>query len=178
MITLNKCSFKIRNKVFETNSSSTHSISVQKLDGDGRIEPNKTVILCEDMCGGTATTEMQKLQFISCVLTALVEDYYDNTRDEYIRPDNDLYFSNIAFSPLKEVLREERNVELVYNNCRNSMPYDESKGLGSYDVLFGLFEFEGDNPEERYAEYVQNMKPKIKDYIFGNYILSSETEEW
>ena len=87
-------------------------------------------------------------------------------------------YSNIAFSPLKEVLREVRNVELVYNNCRNSMSYDESKGLSSYDVLFGLFEFEGDNLEERYAEYVQNMKSKIKEYIFGNYVLSSETEEW
>lgn len=178
MITFKKCSFKVRNKVFETNSSSTHSISVQKLDGDGRIEPNKTVILCEDMYGGTATTEMQKLQFISCVLTALVEDYYDNISREYVESDNSLYFNNIAFSPLKEVLREERNVELVYNNCRNPMSYDESKGLGSYDVLFGLFEFEGDNLEERYAEYIQNMKPKIKDYIFGNYILSSEIEEW
>ena len=178
MIAFKKCSFKIRNKVFETNSSSTHSISVQKLDDDGRIERNKTVILCEDMYGETATTEMQKLQFISCVLTELVEDYYDYTTEEYIPSDNKLYFNNIAFDALKEVLKEERNVELVYNNCRNSMFYDESKGLSSYDVLFGLFEFEGDNLEERYAEYIQNMKPKIKDYIFGNYILSSEVEEW
>lgn len=178
MITLNKCSFKIRNKVFETNSSSTHSISVQKLNDDGRIERNKTVILCEDMYGRTATTEMQKLQFISCVLTALVEDYYDNISREYMKSDNGLYFNNIAFDALKEVLKEERNVDLIYKNCHNSISYDDDHELCSYEVLFGCFDWGSDNLEERYIEYVQRMKPKIKKYIFGNYILSSEVEEW
>lgn len=170
--------FKIRKNLFETNSSSTHSVSIQKLDNDGRIEPNKAVILCKNMEDSDAISEKDKLQFISCVLTALVEDYYDNTSKEYIEPDNNLYFSNIAFSPLKEVLQEEGNVELVYDNCRNPMPYDKSKGLDSYDILFGLFEFEGDNLEDRYLEYTKNMKPKIKEYIFGNYVLSSKDEEW
>ena len=178
MTTFKKCSFKIRNKVFETNSSSTHSISVQKLGGDGRIEPNKTVILCEDMYGRTATTEMQKLQFISCVLTALVEDYYDETSEKYIEPDNVLYFNNIAFDMLKEALKEERNVDLIYKNCHNSISYDNDHELCSYEVLFGCFGWRNDNLEERYIEYVQRMKPKIKEYIFGNYILSSEVEDY
>lgn len=178
MIIFNKCSFKIRNKVFETNSSSTHSISVQKLDDDGRIEPNKTVILCEDMYGRTVTTEMQKLQFISCVLTELVENYYDNISEEYVEPDNVVYFNNIAFDALKEVLKEERNVDLIYKNCRNAIPYDDDHELCSYEVLFDNFDWEDSNLEERYVNYTKKIKSKIRDYIFSNYILSSEDERY
>lgn len=170
--------FKIRKNLFETNSSSTHSLTVKKIEDDGEIEYGSHIILKEDMVGKSAYTEKEKLQFISCVLTSLVEAYYDEIDENYDCNASELFFNNSAFLTLKEVLKEERNVELEYQGRETYMDYDDNLDMAAWDVLFGDFDWSKDNLKDRYLEYTKNMKPKIKDYIFGNYILSSKNEEW
>lgn len=57
------------------------------------------------------------------------------------------------------------------------MPYDDDLNMSAWEVLFGEFDWLKGNLKNRYFKYTKNMKPKIKDYIFGNYILSSKSEE-
>ena len=54
--------FKIRKNLFETNSSSTHSLTVRKIGDDGKIEYGSHIVLKEAMLGKSAYTEKEKLQ--------------------------------------------------------------------------------------------------------------------
>lgn len=168
---------KIRKGLFETNSSSTHSLTVKKIEDDGKIKYGSHIILKEYMAGKSAYTEKEKLQFISCVLTSLVETYYNAINRKYDCNASEL-FNNSAFLTLKEVLKEERNVELEYQGQGTYMYYDDDLDMSAWEVLFGEFDWLKGNLKNRYFKYTKNMKPKIKDYIFGNYILSSKSEEW
>ena len=167
--------YKIRRNLFETNSSSTHSISIVKRDVIDDIEKNSTIVLNVDMTDEVATTQKDRLYFISNVLTALVDTYFDIFSSIYVKPDDKLYSENIAFDVLRDVLREEKNVTLVYKDSKNPMIYDDSKDRYSFELFFGIFSCKS---EEEYKEYVLGAKEKIRDYIFGNYTLKSETEEW
>lgn len=168
---------KIRKGLFETNSSSTHSLTVKKIEDDGKIKYGSHIILKEYMAGKSAYTEKEKLQFISCVLTSLVKEYYAEINRNYNCNASEL-LNNSAFLTLKEVLKEERNVELEYQGQETYMPYDDDLDMSAWEVLFGEFDWLKGNLKNRYFKYTKNMKPKIKDYIFGNYILSSKSEEW
>ena len=171
--------FKIRKNLFETNSSSTHSLTVRKIGDDGKIEYGSHIVLKEAMLGKSAYTEKEKLQFISCVLTSLVEMYYDETGESYNCDISELFFNNPAFLTLKEVLKEERNVELEYQGKNTYMLGNDDYGNFAWDILFGDFNWHPeDDLRERSLEYCKDMKSKIKEYIFDNYILSSEDEEW
>lgn len=171
--------FKTRSGLFETNSSSTHSLTIIKNNNSGEIKENSTIALDVSMYQGIASTEINRLYFISNVIANLVEDYYDNMSSEYVAWNNDLYFSNEAFDALREVLKEERNVTLTYGKGLESMPYDDENDECSYHAFFGYIDMcDRDGLKERYSEYVKSMKEKIRDYIFGNYTFSSNTEEW
>ena len=53
--------FKIRKNLFETNSSSTHSLTVRKIEDDRKIEYGSHIVLKESMLGKSAYTEKEKL---------------------------------------------------------------------------------------------------------------------
>ena len=105
--------------------------------------------------------------------------YYDETGESYNCDISELFFNNPAFLTLKEVLKEERNVELEYQGKNTYMLGNDDYGNFAWDILFGDFNWHPeDDLRERYLEYCKDMKSKIKEYIFDNYILSSEDEEW
>ena len=75
--------------------------------------------------------------------------------------------------------QEERNVELEYQGKNTYMLGNDDYDNFAWDILFGDFNWHPeDDLRERYLEYCKDMKSKIKEYIFDNYILSSEDEEW
>lgn len=131
------------------------------------------------MLGKSAYTEKEKLQFISCVLTSLVERYYDETGESYNCDISELFFNNPAFLTLKKVLKEERDVELEYQGKNTYMSGTDDYGDFAWDILFSDFKwYPEDDLKERYLKYCKDMKFKIKEYIFDNYVLSSEEKEW
>ena len=167
--------YKIRRNLFETNSSSTHSISIVKRDVIDDIEENSTIVLNVDMANRIAVTQKDRLYFISNVLTSLVSEYFDKFSSIYVEPDDKLYSENIAFDVLREVLKEEKNVTLIYKDSYNAMLYDDSIDRYSFELFFGIFSCKS---EEEYKKYVLDAKEKIRNYIFGDFTLESKTEEW
>lgn len=176
----------VRNNVFETNSSSTHSISICRYEKpqENNIPRNyKDVYMVSEFgdVGGsdetyacdTHNTEVSKLRFLINMIASVYEDseLYENW--EYERRDDETYkkeyFRKLIiqdlFVWLKEVVFEETGTEIeIEMPSNNWFPYFEQT-YTEYDSIENMLDIE----EDENGKYNKDkFKARIKDIIFNS----------
>lgn len=176
----------VRNNVFETNSSSTHSISICRYEKpqENNIPRNyKDVYMVSEFgdVGGsdetyacdTHNTEVSKLRFLINMIASVYEDseLYENW--EYERRDDETYkkeyFRKLIiqdlFVWLKEVVFEETGTEIeIEIPSNNWFPYFEQT-YTEYDSIENMLDIE----EDENGKYNKDkFKARIKDIIFNS----------
>lgn len=107
---------QIRFGVFETNSSSTHSLTIFER---GKFEfndiPRNTEVIIDDkfdIVTDQIFDQMGKLNFVVTMLASICENRYDDDEMEKLEFND---FINLNwFKWLKEVVKEQSNTELIY----------------------------------------------------------------
>lgn len=173
----------IRRSVFETNSSSTHSITIIKNQEKfyKRIPRNSSTeyevkeygdVGGSDECYAVNEhcDEVDKLRYIINMIASFYE--YDNDDWDYSRKNDDKYINECfdkltrrnLFIWLKEVVKEETgtDIKIIKPNSRYYPFFDTT--WSEDDNIEDLFEIEDDNDEE-------NFKKRIKDIIFNKDII-------
>ena len=125
---------KFRRKVFETNSSSTHSISIYKWKKpeEHDIPSNSSLEVTGYVSGRTEITdEVSKLNYIVVMLASLIEN--DDNFDYDTATLNDV-INYKWFVWLKEIVKEQRNTDIVFKTDQACFPffettYDEGRGI-------------------------------------------------
>lgn len=176
----------VRNNVFETNSSSTHSISICRYEKpqENNIPRNyKDVYMVSEFgdVGGsdetyacdTHNTEVSKLRFLINMIASVYEDseLYENWK--YERRDDETYkkeyFRKLIiqdlFVWLKEVVFEETGTEIeIEMPSNNWFPYFEQT-YTEYDSIENMLDIE----EDENGKYNKDkFKARIKDIIFNS----------
>lgn len=176
----------VRNNVFETNSSSTHSISICRYEKpqENNIPRNyKDVYMVSEFgdVGGsdetyacdTHNTEVSKLRFLINMIASVYEDseLYENW--EYERRDDEIYkkeyfrklITQDLFVWLKEVVFEETGTEIeIEMPSNNWFPYFEQT-YTEYDSIENMLDIE----EDENGKYNKDkFKTRIKDIIFNS----------
>ncbi len=176
----------VRNNVFETNSSSTHSISICRYEKpqENNIPRNyKDVYMVSEFgdVGGsdetyacdTHNTEVSKLRFLINMIASVYEDseLYENW--EYERRDDGTYkkeyfrklITQDLFVWLKEVVFEETGTEIeIEMPSNNWFPYFEQT-YTEYDSIENMLDIE----EDENGKYNKDkFKARIKDIIFNS----------
>lgn len=176
----------VRNNVFETNSSSTHSISICRYEKpqENNIPRNyKDVYMVSEFgdVGGsdeiyacdTHNTEVSKLRFLINMIASVYEDseLYENW--EYERRDDEIYkkeyfrklITQDLFVWLKEVVFEETGTEIEMEMPSNNwFPYFEQT-YTEYDSIENMLDIE----EDENGKYNKDkFKTRIKDIIFNS----------
>ena len=176
----------VRNNVFETNSSSTHSISicryekpqenniprnykdVYKVSEYGDVGGSDETYACD-----THNTEVSKLRFLINMIASVYEDseLYENW--EYERRDDGIYkkeyfrklITQDLFVWLKEVIFEETGTEIeIEMPSNNWFPYFEQT-YTEYDSIENMLDIE----EDENGKYNKDkFKARIKDIIFNS----------
>ena len=176
----------VRNNVFETNSSSTHSISicryekpqennipknykdVYKVSEYGDVGGSDETYACD-----THNTEVSKLRFLINMIASVYEDseLYENW--EYERRDDEIYkkeylrklITQDLFVWLKEVIFEETGTEIeIEMPSNNWFPYFEQT-YTEYDSIENMLDIE----EDENGKYNKDkFKARIKDIIFNS----------
>lgn len=137
---------KIRSNVFETNSSSTHSISIdynykEKVFKYDKLPNNETIVIANDdvnfqfNSNGNNTTEWTKLNAIMNYISG----YYWRLGYFYF---NEVFrIKNNYFSILEKIIKDECNSILSYNigDLLNIESITDSN-YGHSLVIFGLYE--------------------------------------
>lgn len=173
--TVNK---QIRRGVFETNSSSTHSVSIYKRSStDNQIPKNSEITIKTDYERGTFYSEVDKLNFIVIMLASIVEhkcDYEDleiKSFDEMI---------NLSwFKWLADVVKEESSTEVIYK-VPTYWNGKEKTYVPYYDTTYD----EDDSIEEIFTNYELTIlydeakfKEHVKDLIYNPAIVMEDHEE-
>ena len=176
----------IRNGVFETNSSSTHSISICRYEKpqENNIPRNyKDIYMVSefgDVGGSDETyacdihnTEVSKLRFLINMIASIYEDSKLYEDWEYERKDDETYkkeyFRKLMvqdlFVWLKEVVFEETGTEIeIEMPSNNWFPYFEQT-YTEYDSIENLLDIE-ENEDGNYNK--DKFKTRIKDIIFNS----------
>lgn len=161
----------IRRCVFETNSSSTHSISIYKWTptAEKPVPENSKIEVDGSISSQTEIKdEMGKLNYIIAILASIAEHrYYDDIIEK-------LSFEELIetnhFVWLKETIKEKKNTEIVYESDRTYFPYFET----TYDEHTGIENVLGcdvDNEEE--------FKARVTEIIFTpNYVIEDKENEY
>ena len=123
---------KIRQNVFETNSSSTHSICLCNLGKNAtkEIPSNETINIDDDFSidgDGFNISEWQKL----CCIIDMIR-YYKNGEEE------DSNVSNKLFEGLKRLIKKERNSNLIIKDDVDYEYCDETDNY--YGSDYGIFD--------------------------------------
>lgn len=163
---------KIRSNVFETNSSSTHSISINSIGNDFQYNdiPRNTDILIIDFTknfekGGYNFTEWTKLNFLINLICEVKENARDDENDYII--DYSIKLLNILKSIIKKL-------------CNSKLIFDEnylfkSNFLYFYDCEEYLWTILGLDEESSDDE----IEEKLKDVIFNkNKYIKDDLNEW
>lgn len=155
----------IRNCVFETNSSSTHSISIYKWSPPPEydIPHNSTIEINSSILSTEITDEVGKLNYIVAMLANLIEhedNYYNMKFDEVI--------SSKRFIWLKEIIKERCNTEIVYTKKYDYSPYFETV-YDDYNTIEYIFECDINNENE--------FKKRVSDIVFNRSIIIGDREE-
>ena len=171
---------QIRRSVFETNSSSTHSIIIccrkNKVYND--IPKNSTVVI-----DGTYNTEsiifdeMGKLNFVVTMLASIVE--CKNDYDELNIKSFDEMINLNWFRWLKEVVYDQSGTDLVYecpigyqNKPVTYVPYYDTT-YDEDDTVEDIFTGGHDN----IIENEELFKKRVKDIIYNPEVLIKDEEE-
>ena len=161
---------KIRSNMFETNSSSTHSLSIyhkeNNNDEENVIPKNSTIIIedCHNPYTDEISSPMDKLK-------ALIE-YIANYYDEYkycFNKNRYLYGEEVLFFVLlKELIFNEYNSELIYESDDYSCYYDNDET--DYDFSeFGIVDKNDyDDIYAKFLKFLQDdtvvLKHNIEEY--------------
>lgn len=183
--------FKIRNKVFETNSSSTHSLTIRKLSAHQTTIPeNSELDICKEIkfvSNETAVSEMQKLRYLVGLIALYMEYKADHSEafDEgyygfygekstvgWRRYQKDI-FSFPWLVWLCEVVKEERDTILFFDKNVSDFPYiSEVDGFEDEYVWDALEISKADRDNK------EVVKEKFREIIFNpNIILEDIVEE-
>lgn len=132
---------KIRQNVFETNSSSVHSICLCDLGKNAtkKIPSNETINIDDDFSidgDGYNISEWQKL----CCIIDMIR-YYKNGEEE----DSDV--SNKLFEALKRLIKEEKNSNLIIKDDVDYEYCDEFDDYGSENGIFDMFTLDMDDED-------------------------------
>ena len=162
---------KIRKNVFETNSSSTHSISIdynykEKVFKYDKLPNNETIVISNDdvnfqfNSSGNNTTEWTKLNAI----VNYILGHYWASRYFYFR--EILRIENNHFTILEKIIKDKCNSTLDYNidDLLNIESITDSN-YGHSLIIFGLYE----NSTEK--EIYNVLKQLIFD---GNVVINYE----
>ena len=163
----------IRECVFETNSSSTHSISIYKwkptkessIPLNSKIDINGTISAQTEI-----KDEIGKLNYIIVILASIAESRsYDSRMTEKDKKFNKLINSD-HFIWLKEVVKEKCNTEITYVEKYNYFPYFETTYDDDRDIE-EILECNIDNEKE--------FKERVTEIIFDeNYIIEDKENEY
>lgn len=160
--------FKIRSNVFETNSSSTHSISFGNTTINHIDIPRNTTIHLSD-CGkncvinGLNFTEWQKLNFLVFMTLSFKDVAVDFDREE-----DEFDFIDQTLRLIKAIVKEECNSELIIEDTSGDFDHFYSYD-GSLNSVFGI-KWDIDD---------YNFKIMLKDIIFNkNKFIQDTYEEW
>ena len=176
----------VRNNVFETNSSSTHSISICRYEKpqENNIPRNyKDVYMVSEFgdVGGsdetyacdTHNTEVSKLRFLINMIASVYEDSELYGDWSYERKDDEVYkkeyfrklITQDLFVWLKEVVFEETGTEIeIEMPSNNWFPYFEQT-YTEYDSIENILDIE----EDENGKYNKDkFKTRIKDIIFNS----------
>ena len=175
---------KIRRCVFETNSSSTHSISIYKWTPvkESKIPKNKSI----EVKGGVPSQteikdELGKLKYIICILASLEENIQNRQGEDYIYgvdccsyKDGYKYFeimiNSNRFKWLKEIIKEKCNTDIKYITTDDCFPY--------YETVYN----DGSSLESILACDIndeQSFKERISEIIFeDNYVIEDKENEY
>lgn len=176
----------VRNNVFETNSSSTHSISICRYEKpqENNIPRNyKDVYMVSEFgdVGGsdetyacdTHNTEVSKLRFLINMIASVYEDSELYGDWSYERKDDEVYkkeyfrklITQDLFVWLKEVVFEETGTEIeIEMPSNNWFPYFEQT-YTEYDSIENMLDIEKDE-NGKYNK--DKFKTRIKDIIFNS----------
>lgn len=168
---------QIRYGVFETNSSSSHSVSIHskkdKILYD--IPKDSEVVLNDDyLTGKYIDDELGKLNYVVKMLATIVEDKdYDDEIE--IKSFEEMINLN-WFKWLAEVVKEESNTKVIYECPKHSrlIPY--------YDTTWD----EQDTIEEIFTNYDSSVlndeakfKERVKFIIYDpTVVIEDEEDEW
>ena len=176
----------IRRNVFETNSSSTHSITITKYEKpkENNIPRNLETTYKVEEYGDVRTgddnydidkhnNEVNKLRFIVNMIASVYEykddDFeYDKRKDkEYIKESFNKLINRDLFVWLKEAVLEKTGTEIEYVQPENNWfpffetPYSEDEDI---ETLLHI-EKDGDKYNEN------KFKDRVKEIIFNNDII-------
>lgn len=170
---------QIRRGVFETNSSSTHSVSIynnSKIRFED-IPKNSEVVLDDTYEYGTDIfDEVGKLNYVVTMLASIVENrcYYDELKVESFA---DMITLN-WFKWLAEVVKEESNTGVIYKcptysdgRDKTYQPYYETT-YDEYDSIETILA--GDDSDTLDDEI--KFKERIKDIIYNPSIVIEDKE--
>ena len=172
---------QIRRCVFETNSSSTHSLSIcsRKNRVYNDIPKNSTVVLDDTyITESIIVDEMGKLNFVVTMLASIVE--YKNDYDELdvkVKSFDEMINLN-WFRWLKEVVYEQSGTDVIYEcPIRYGKPaswipyykttYDED------DTVDNIFTGGHDN----IMDNEELFKKRVKDIIYNPEVIIKDEEE-
>lgn len=157
----------IRKNVFETNSSSTHSISIYKWQPtrESKIPVNGELEVDGYISSQTEIKdEVGKLNYIVVMLASIL-DHEDRDYDN--EPNLEEVINSNIFVWLKEIIKEQRNTDIVYKSDQSYFPYFET----TYD--------ENDSIEEILKcdiDDEKSFKERITEIIFDENIVIEDKE--
>ena len=171
---------QIRRGVFETNSSSTHSVSIcdrNKIEYSD-IPKNSKIIIDDNYSTGTDIfDELGKLNFVVTMLASIVEVRCDEDEME-IKSFEEMTNLN-WFKWLAEVVKEESNTEVIYECPRWSYSGEFKEYVPYYETTWDEYEtieeiFTGD--EYGIMEDEVKFKERVRDIIYNPSIIIEDKE--
>ena len=170
---------QIRRGVFETNSSSTHSVSIynrSKLMFSDIPKDSKVIIDGSHSTPTDIFDELGKLNFVVTMLASIVKikcDYDELEVNSFEEMVNLNWFKWLA-----EVVKEESNTEVIYNCPKNCKGEDKSY-VPYYDTTWD----EDDSIENIFtnnnSDVMENetrFKTRVKDIIYNSEVVIEDKE--
>lgn len=170
---------QVRRGVFETNSSSTHSVSIYNRSKlmFSDIPKNSEVIINDRYNVGTDIyDELGKLNFVVTMLATIVDNKY---YDEELEINSFKQMINFKwFKWLAEVVKEESNTDVIYE-CPKYYDGSECSLFPYYNTTWDEYStiesiFTNDNPDIMNDE--TKFKERVKDIIYNSSIAIEDKE--
>lgn len=170
---------QIRRGVFETNSSSTHSVSIFNTKTIPNDIPKNSKVIIDDKHekDGSFYDEIGKLKHVVTMLASIVDrkhDYEDLVVGSFEEMINLNWFKWLA-----EVVKEESNTEIIYECPKNwegkavtYVPYYDTT-YDEYDSIEDIFT---DNDKSILSDETK-FKARVKDIIYNPYLAIEDREE-
>ena len=152
--------YNIRRNVFETNSSSSHSISIEHVDASDLIIPRDTTIeITGTLDDCFLRTQMQKLNFVVSIVASIIEDeYYENSAETSL-PSVEAVINNRLFTWITDVVKENSNTHLIFKGTRKRFPYFNTTYDDDESALMLITNHQPDliNDEEKFKDIIKNI---------------------